>query len=106
MSLHVMEFMMDGAFIVSLITAALALVGIIGIIGGASFRNRRAGPRMFRTGSIAMAGAGLVAIIASLIGIVATDQLFGGIMMLIFGTAVSLPKVIGTSTGGAPTPAG
>lgn len=96
---------MNGVFLVSLLTGTLALVGIVGIIGGASLRERRAGPRLFRIGSIAMGGAGLVSIIASLIGVVGADQLFGGIMMLIFGTAVSLPKATGDAPRAIPTPA-
>jgi hypothetical protein len=95
---------MDLAFLVSLAAGMLAAIGLVGIIGGASSRRTAAGRRWFRIGSIAMTIAGLAAMVAGLGGIGGVDQLFGGLMMTIFGTAVSLPKDDDIANHSAPTP--
>ncbi len=104
---------MNVAFYVTLVSGLLALIGLVGIISGASMRGRMAkggvgraasGQRVFRTGAAAMTMAGLVGILAGVFGIVGTDQIFGGLMMLIFGTAVSLPKQGSALNRAAPAP--
>ncbi len=100
---------MNIAFYVSLVIGVLALIGLVGIIGGASMRGKSvkgaaSGQRIFRVGAVAMTIAGLVGILAGLFGVVGTDQVFGGLMMLIFGTAVSLPKQGAMTSRAAPTP--
>ena len=96
---------MDVAFYVTLVTGVLALIGLVGIIGGAASNGTAGGVRLFRVGAAAMTLAGLAGIIAGLFGIVEASQLFGGLMMLIFGTSVSLPKRGGAigSAGASPT---
>jgi hypothetical protein len=53
--------------------------------------------RSFRVGSVAMTIAGVVLMVASLAGLAATDQIFGGLMMVLFGTGVSLPAFKGAA---------
>lgn len=100
-----MELTMDLAFWVALISALLAAVGLMGIIGGASFAGRPVGPRVFRIGSMAMTAAGIIVLVSSLADLLSADQLFGGVMMIIFGTAVSLPKRVDEARTGTAKPA-
>ena len=83
---------------ISIIAGVLAAIGLAGIMVGASGQRTPWRARTFRTGSIAMGSAGLVLLLGGLLGVADTGQIFGGLMLLIFGTAVSLPATKGTVT--------
>ncbi len=82
---------MTSATIVTLVAGLLAALGFSGILFGAAVRTSPHRQRIFRFGSIAMAVGGLVLMLGAMIGVSDGSNLFGGLMMLIFGTAVSLP---------------
>ncbi len=76
---------------VTILAGVLALIGLIGIFGGAWAKRLPQRHRIFRAGSVAMGSAGLVLLVAGLLGHAETGQMLGGLMLLIFGTAISLP---------------
>ena len=73
------------------LAGVLALLGLVGIFGGAWARRSPHRHASFRAGSVAMGSAGLVLLSGSLVGAVDTGQLFGGVMLILFATAISLP---------------
>ena len=79
------------AHFITVLAGVLALLGLVGIFGGAWATRAPQRHRMFRAGSMAMGTAGLVLLVGGLIGAADTGQLLGGVMLLIFGTAISLP---------------
>jgi len=78
--------------LITITVGLLAAIGLVGIFGGAVRARQSGGKRSFRIGSIAMTLAGLVLMLASITGVVEGDKIFGGLMMLIFGTSVALPS--------------
>jgi len=85
---------------VTFCAGVLATVGLVGIFAGAWLRSAPVGARSFAIGRVAMGLAGLLMLLAWLVGAAEIDQLFGGLMLLIFGTAVSLP--VATPEHGSP----
>ena len=83
---------------ITIIAGMLALIGLVGILAGAAGQRSLLRARIFRTGSVAMGSAGLVLLLGGLLGAADTGQIFGGLMLLIFGTAVSLPATKGAAT--------
>ena len=89
---------------ISILAGVLAAIGLAGIMVGASGQRTSLRARTFRAGSIAMGSAGLVLLFGGLLGVADTGQIFGGLMLLIFGTAVSLPATKSTvASESAPT---
>jgi hypothetical protein len=84
---------MSGALLVTITVGLLAALGLAGILVGAALRQPGPRRRSFRVGSVAMTIAGVLLMLASLVGLAGTDQLFGGLMMALFGTGASLPAV-------------
>ena len=78
-------------FSITLLAGILSLTGLIGIVAGAAGQRTTLRKRAFRVGSVAMGMAGLVLLLGGLFGVADTGQMFGGVMLLIFGTAVGLP---------------
>ena len=83
---------MSMMFAISLTTGFLALIGLCGILMGATLTSLQARHRIFRIGTVAMTAAGLIMLLGGLIGFADAGMIFGGLMLVIFGTATSLPK--------------
>lgn len=79
------------SMIITVAAGLFSAIGLGGVLIGASFANRAGGRRSFLIGSAALTLAGLVMLLAGLTGIGGTSELFGGFMLLIFGTTVTLP---------------
>lgn len=78
---------------VTVVSGILATVGLGGIMSAAALKGPLARQLSLRIGSVAMTAAGLLQIVASLSGYGAPDAAFGGFMMMLFGTGVSLPII-------------
>lgn len=90
--------------LVTIMAGVLAAIGIGGMLTGAASRREPFRQRSFRVGCVAMGLGGLVLLLAGLAGYGDSGQIFGGLMLLIFGTAVSLPARAGAAAAGqAPT---
>jgi len=73
------------------VTALAGLFGSIGIVfmvlgGVVSPSERRA--RLWKIGGVGMATGGLVLALGSLVGWVGNTELFGGLLMILFGSGV------------------
>ena len=87
--------------VITIAAGILAAVGLGGILVGAAYAGAPKRFAIFRAGSGSMAAAGIVLLLAGITGHADFGQMSGGLMLLIFGTAVSLPQE--TPGGTAPT---
>lgn len=79
------------AMIMTVTAGVFAAVGLGGVLIGASHAHSAGGKRSFLIGSMALALAGLVMLVSGMTGLGGSSELFGGLMLLIFGTAITLP---------------
>ena len=91
--------------LITLAAGILAMVGLFGILLAAAAPRLPARQRVFRTGSVAMGLAGVVLLLGGLMGHADMGQMVGGFMLIVFGTAIGLPKTVpdDTPAGTAPT---
>jgi hypothetical protein len=93
------------SWLILVAVVALALVGIAGIFIGAASRQPRLRHRAVTIGGGAFASAGLMFMLAGLMGVRELDETWCGLLMLVFGTGVSVApsrENIGKSEGPAP----
>jgi hypothetical protein len=86
----------------SFVVAAGGVFGLLGMGGmflGAVLDQGAIRRRAFRAGSVAMGLGGLTLMLGGLSGVVGSDEFFGGLMMLLFGSGSDLTNAVG----GAPS---
>lgn len=84
------------ALFLTVAAGLLAAIGLGAVLIGASLRRGANGGSdrgrgMFRVGTVALTLAGLVLLLGSMIGIDTPSGMFAGLMLVLFGTTVSLP---------------
>ena len=81
---------MSLSYVITLLAGLLAAVGLFGVLGGAAMPAGAGRLRVFRVGAVALTLAGLVECAGSIAGAAGTDALVIGILLLVFGTGVSI----------------
>jgi hypothetical protein len=74
----------------TLVAGLLSMIGLGGIFTGVVLRAERLRSRAFRIGTVALTFSGLVLMLGSLIGWLGTNEMFGGLLLLMFGTGARL----------------
>lgn len=82
---------MTVAMIMTVMAGLLSAIGLGGVLIGAARPGREGSKRIFLIGSMSLTLAGLVMLVSGMIGVGGTSELFGGLMLIIFGTSITLP---------------
>jgi hypothetical protein len=81
---------MSMSWFVTITAGLLVLIGVVGMVAAVASKAAARRSRLFRAGSFALTAAGLVLMGASLTGWAGSNELFGGLMLTLFGSGASL----------------
>ncbi len=89
---------MSMTWFATLSAGLLALVGLGAVFTAFVLRTEPRRSTVFRIGTVGLTLAGLVLMLGSVIGWLGSNEMFGGLMLLVFGTGSSLVPL--KATGG------
>ena len=68
----------------------LAMIGLGGVFAGILLKAEPRRRQVFRIGTVGLTLSGLVLLLGSLIGWLGSNEMFGGLLLVVFGTGASL----------------